>query len=43
MNTEQHLRAIIGDLVIRVAQQAAEIDAIKAQLAEAQKATEPQA
>ena len=32
MTVEEHLRMMIGDLVIRVAQQAAEIDALKAQL-----------
>jgi len=31
---EEHLRVMIGDLVLRVAQQAAELDTLKAQLAE---------
>jgi hypothetical protein len=33
MTIEEHLRTIIGDLVLTVARQAAEIDALKAQLA----------
>ena len=32
MTVEQHLKAIIGDLVIRVAQLQAELDALKEQL-----------
>lgn len=33
MTIEQHLRVLIGDLVLRVAEQAATIDALKEQLA----------
>lgn len=32
MTTEEHLRMIIGDLTIRVAQLAAQVDALKAKL-----------
>jgi len=32
MTVEQHLRQIIGDLIVRVAQLSAENDALKAQL-----------
>jgi len=32
MTIEQHLRQIIGDLIVRVAQLSAENDALKAQL-----------
>ncbi len=33
MTAEEHLRMIIGDMVVRIAQLSAEIDALKAQLA----------
>lgn len=36
MTLEQHLRVLIGDLVLRVASQAAEIDALKEQIAQVQ-------
>jgi uncharacterized small protein (DUF1192 family) len=39
MTVEEHLRIIIGDLVLRVAQLSAEIDALKADLAAKQGAT----
>lgn len=42
MNAEQHLRALIGDLVIRVAQQAAENDALRDALAAAQAPKTPE-
>jgi uncharacterized small protein (DUF1192 family) len=34
MTVEEHLRVIIGDLVLRVAQLSATVDDLKAQLAE---------
>jgi hypothetical protein len=33
MTTEEHLRTIIGDLVLRIAQLSAEVDTVKTQLA----------
>jgi hypothetical protein len=34
MTIEEHLRVLIGDLVLRVAQLAAEVDTVKAKAAE---------
>lgn len=42
MTLEEHLRVLIGDLVLRVAQLASEVDVLKAQIAAGQTLPKPE-